>query len=60
MIWELRVLEKVKNVIDYVLNYGYEAFEFKNQRLRPHKLKENYSYGNLLLKHPKLKKIINK
>ena len=53
-------VRKSKNVIEYVLNYGYEAFEFNNQLLCPHKLRENYSYGNLLLKHPKSKDMINK
>ena len=40
-----------KNVIEYILNYGYEVFEFNNLGLCRHKLKEKYSYGNLVFKH---------
>ena len=41
-----------KNVIKYILNYGYEVFEFNNLGLFRHKLKDRYSYGNLVFKHP--------
>ena len=44
---------KSKDVIQYVLNYGYKVFEFKNERLSLHKLKDKYNYGNLILKYPK-------
>ena len=43
---------KSKDVIQYVLNYGYKVFEFKNERLILHKVKDKYSYGNLILKYP--------
>ena len=44
--------KKSRNVIDHLLNYGYEVFEFNNESLYPHKLKDKYNYGNLLFKHP--------
>ena len=44
--------KKSKIIIEYVLNYGYEVFEFNNSILRPHKLRDKYNYGNLLFKHP--------
>ena len=43
--------KKSKNVIEYILNYGYEVFEFNNLGLCRHKLKDRYSYGNLVFKH---------
>ena len=43
---------KSKDVIKYILDYGYEVFEFKSNKLKSHKIKENYNYGNLIFKHP--------
>ena len=42
---------KSKNVIEYILNYGYEVFEFNNLDLCKHKLKDTYNYGNLVFQH---------
>ncbi len=43
--------KKSRNVIEYILNYGYEVFEFNNLGLCRHKLKDIYSYGNLVFTH---------
>ena len=44
--------KKSRNVIEHLLSYGYEVFEFNNESFYPHKLKDKYNYGNLLFKHP--------
>ena len=43
---------KSKDVIKYILKYGYEVFEFNSKKFSRHKLKEEYKYGNLVFKHP--------
>ena len=43
---------KSKDIIQFVLNYGYKVFEFKNEHLCTHKIKDKYNYGNLILKYP--------
>lgn len=43
---------KSKDVIKYILDYGYEVFEFNSNNFSPHKLKQVYDYGNLVFKYP--------
>ena len=33
-------------------DYGYEVFEYQNFRCQSHKVKNSYSYTNLLFRHP--------
>ena len=43
---------KSKDIICHILKYGYEVFEFKSNRFKPHKLQAKYKYGNLIFKYP--------
>lgn len=43
---------KSKDLIKYILNYGYEVFEYNSKTFARHKLKEVYDYGNLVFKYP--------
>jgi len=38
-----------KPVVEMVVALGYEAFEFENWALKPHRITESYAYQNLLL-----------
>ena len=44
--------KKSRDIIMYILNYGYEVFEFNNGKFIDHKLQEIYDYGNLIFKYP--------
>lgn len=45
---EVEGAKKSIEVVKYLLNYGYEPFEFKKNKFVKHKIKKNYSYTNLL------------
>ena len=54
---ELPILEISSQIGSYLAedesNPMADVFEFKNERLSLHKLKDKYNYGNLILKYPK-------
>ena len=43
--------KKSKNVIEHILNYGYEVFEYKDSLLSRHELQDTYIYGNLIFQY---------
>ena len=38
--------------VDFLLEQGYEVFEYRNRDRHPHVARDSYSYTNLLFRHP--------
>lgn len=38
--------------VDFLLEHGYEVFEYRNRERHPHVPRDSYSYTNLLFRHP--------
>lgn len=46
-----------RNDIAFLLNHGYEVFEYQGGATVPHRLRERYEYTNLLFVHPRRGKV---
>ena len=38
--------------VDFLLDHGYDVFEYRNRERHPHVPRDSYSYTNLLFRHP--------
>jgi FkbM family methyltransferase len=46
--------------ITFLLNHGYEAFEYHMGAILPHHLRDGYEYTNLLFSHPSAAKVLGR
>jgi hypothetical protein len=51
-VWD-DVARNSRDDIVFLLNHGYEVFEYQAGAIIPHRLRERYEYTNLLFVHPR-------